>query len=265
MTGALHMPLTPTQIQDSWRDFKVFKKTEARSCLIDHYSYLVSITAGRLVTNVPTGMERDDLVSAGVVGLVKSVYQFDPTRDVKFETYAIALIRGAILEMLRDQDWVPRSIRDKMKALDKTFKVLEKELDRDPTSKELAEAMGLNEEDVTDIQARQMRSSVYSLDEMVGSGSSDGDENINFVDMLSDEDSDTDAEVQSRALKAILASGIDILPDRERLVISLYYYEGLTFREIGKVLGVSESRVYQLHTQAMGRLRRHMSEQGAVA
>jgi RNA polymerase sigma factor for flagellar operon FliA len=255
------MPLSPNQIQEMWREYKVYKSPDARGSLINHYSYLVRITAGRLVTNVPSGLERDDLVSAGVVGLVKSVDQFDPTRDVKFETYAIALIRGAILEMLRDQDWVPRSVRDKLKAMDRAVRALEKELDRDPIDQEIAERMEIDQQQLRTLQQRRTRTSVYSLDDMIGSG--DGDDSIQFIEMISDEDADTDREVQGNALKQILAGGVDILPQRERLVIALYYFEGLTFREIGKVLGVSESRVYQLHTQAMGRLRKYMTEKGA--
>ena len=119
-------------------DFKVYKHESARDDLINHYSYLVKITSGRLVTSLPGGLDREDLIGAGVIGLVKSVDQFDPTRDVKFETYAIALIRGAILEMLRDEDWVPRSIREKLKALDRTMMSLETKLGRPATGHEVA-------------------------------------------------------------------------------------------------------------------------------
>src|SRR5271170_7086022 len=122
------MALSPEQIKRAWIYFKVHKKPAARVELINHYSYLVKITAGRLVTSLPGGLDREDLIGAGVIGLVKSVDQFDPTRDVKFETYAIALIRGAILEMLRDEDWVPRSIREKLKALDRAMMALETSL-----------------------------------------------------------------------------------------------------------------------------------------
>ena len=116
------MPLSPEQLRRAWSDFKVGQDPNARVEIINHYAYLVKITAGRLVTSLPGGLDRDDLVSAGVVGLIKAVDQFDPTRDVKFETYAIALVRGAILEMLREEDWVPRSIREKLRALEKTQK-----------------------------------------------------------------------------------------------------------------------------------------------
>ena len=256
------MPLTPEQLQRTWVQFKVYKDPEARVGLIDHYSYLVKITAGRLVTSFPGGVDRDDLISAGVIGLIKSVDQYDPTRDVKFETYAIALVRGAILEMLRDEDWVPRSIREKMKAVDRAQVKLEPQLGRPATAPEIAEETGMAEQDVNDMLFRMGRTNVYSLDDVVGGGGADGDESIHFVDMIVDRDANTEGEMEGRELRRLLASGVDKLPERERLVVGLYYFEGLTFKEIGKVLGVSESRVYQLHTQAMGRLRSFMIEQG---
>src|SRR3954470_13047992 len=137
------MPLSPEQLNRAWAEFKVYKSPESRVELINHYSYLVKITAGRLVTSLPGGLDREDLVGAGVIGLIKSVDQFDPTRDVKFETYAIALIRGAILEMLRDEDWVPRSIREKLKALDRAVMALETRSGRPATEHEISEHMGI--------------------------------------------------------------------------------------------------------------------------
>lgn len=256
------MPLSPEQLQRTWIDFKVYKNPAARVELINHYSYLVKITAGRLVTSVPNGLDRDDLVSAGVIGLIKSVDQYDPTRDVKFETYAIALIRGAILEMLRDEDWVPRSIREKLKALDRANHKLETDLGRPPSVRELADYMQLTEQEVTELLVRIGRTNVYSLDDIVGGASADGDDHIHFVEMIVDEDADTDGQLEGKELRQIMAAGVDKLPERERLVIALYYFEGLTFKEIGKVLGVSESRVYQLHTQAMGRLRGFLRDEG---
>ncbi len=255
------MPLSPDQLQRTWIEFKVYKEADARFELINHYSYLVKITAGRLVTSVPGGLDRDDLVSAGVIGLIKAVDQYDPTRDVKFETYAIALIRGAILEMLRDEDWVPRSIREKLKALDRAAQAFETEHGRPGSQRELADATGYTEQEVSDLQVRMGRTSVYSLDDVVGGGS-DGDDHIHFVEMIVDDEADPDGDMEGKELRRILAAGVDRLPERERLVIALYYFEGLTFKEIGRVLGVSESRVYQLHTQAMGRLRNFLKDEG---
>src|ERR1017187_9037439 len=142
------MSLSPEQLRKSWTNFKVYKGAEARVELINHYSYLVKITAGRLVTSLPGGLDREDLIGAGVIGLIKSVDQFDPSRDVKFETYAIALIRGAILEMLRDEDWVPRSIREKLKLLDRTMMALETKFGRPPSEHEVAETMAISPQEV---------------------------------------------------------------------------------------------------------------------
>lgn len=256
------MPLTPEQLKRAWMDFKVYKQPESRVELINHYSYLVKITAGRLVTSLPGGLDREDLVSAGVIGLVKSVDQFDPTRDVKFETYAIALIRGAILEMLRDEDWVPRSIREKLKALDRTMMALETRLGRPATEREVAETLGISIEEVNELMVRMGRTNVYSLDDILTT--SDGDDHVHFVELIVDETTNPGTEVEGREIRRILAAGVDRLPERERLVVALYYFEGLTFKEIGRVLGVSESRVYQLHTQAMNRLRNFMHSEGGV-
>jgi RNA polymerase sigma factor FliA len=256
------MPLTQEHLKRAWMDFKVYKSPEARAELINHYSYLVKITAGRLVTSLPSGLDREDLVGAGVIGLVKSVDQFDPTRDVKFETYAIALIRGAILEMLRDEDWVPRSIREKLKALDRTIHSLETRYGRPATEHEIAETMGLSIGEVHELMVRMGRTNVYSLDDILSTG--EGDDHIHFVELIVDEDANTSHEIEGREIRRMLAAGVDKLPERERLVVALYYFEGLTFKEIGKVLGVSESRVYQLHTQAMGRLRAFMETEGGV-
>ena len=222
----------------------------------------MKITAGRLVTSLPGGLDREDLVGAGAVGLIKSVDQFDPTRDVKFETYAIALIRGAILEMLRDEDWVPRSIRERLKALDRALMFLETKHGVPPSPREVAEYMDISEQEVSDLMVRMGRTNVYSLDDILSTG--DGDDNIHFVEIIIDENANPAGEVEGKEIRRALQNGVDKLPERERLVVALYYFEGLTFKEIGQVLGVSESRVYQLHTQAMNRLRNHMQAEGGV-
>ena len=256
------MALTPDQLHRSWTDFKVYRDPQSRVDIINHYAYLVKITAGRLVTSLPGGIEREDLISSGVIGLIKSVDQFDPTRDVKLETYAIALIRGAILEMLREEDWVPRSIREKLKALDRAAMALEMQLGRPASEHELAETLGISAKEVNELMVRMSRTNIYSLDDILGG--SDGDDSIHFVELLVDENANTGGEIEGKEIRRLLCDGIDRLPERERLVISLYYHEGLTFKEIGKVMNVSESRVYQLHTQAMTRLRTFMREQTNV-
>ena len=242
---------------DLWQRFKRRKDQKARDQIINHYAYLVKITAGRVVTSLPPNLERDDLVSAGVMGLIKAVDQFDTARQVKFETYAIALIRGAILEMLREEDWVPRSVRDNVKVLERTYYKLEVSLGRPATEDEVAAEMGMTADDLQKLLVNTSRANVMSLDDVIMGGGGDS-ERLHLADVLQDENANVVHDVESGAMKEALGVGIDRLPDRERLVISLYYYEGLTFKEIGKVLTVSESRVYQLHTQAVIRMRGYL-------
>lgn len=249
-------------LQAAWHKFKVGGDMKSRDALISHYAYLVKITAGRVVTSLPPNVERDDLISAGIIGLIKAIDQFDTKREVKFETYAIALIRGAILEMLREEDWVPRSVRERVKALERTYLDLEGRLGRPATEEEVAEAMGIEIDSFHVLLADTGRASLLSLDDVVLSG--DGNEKIHLADVVYDENADTSLDVESGAVKQSLGEGIDRLPDRERLVIALYYYEGLTFKEIGKILEVSESRVYQLHTQAVLRLRGYLQRDLAL-
>lgn len=252
-------PSSNLNIPDLWRRYKQRKDVKARDLIINHYAYLVKITAGRVVTSLPPNLERDDLVSAGVMGLIKAVDQFDTDRQVKFETYAIALIRGAILEMLREEDWVPRSVRDNVKTLERTYYQLEVRLGRPATEEEVAAEMGTTADDLQKILVSTSRASVMSLDDMLmGGAGGDGGERLHLTDVLADANADVVSDVEQTAMKEALIAGIDRLPPRERLVISLYYYEGLTFKEIGKVLEVSESRVYQLHTQAVLRMRGYL-------
>ena len=234
----------------------------ARDSIIQHYAYLVKITAGRVVTSLPPNVEREDLISAGIIGLIKAVDQFDVGRNVKFETYAIALIRGAILEMLREEDWVPRSVRERIRTLERTYLDLESRLGRPATDEEVAEALGIEIEAYHSLLADTGRASLLSLDDIVLS--SEGNEKIHLADVVQDNDADTSGDVESGAMKRTLGEGMDRLPEREKLVIALYYYEGLTFKEIGKILEVSESRVYQLHTQAVLRLRGYLQRDLAL-
>jgi RNA polymerase sigma factor FliA len=243
-------------MEDAWRRFKAVGDPKARASIIDNYAYLVKITAGRVVTNLPPNLEREDLYTAGAMGLIKAVDQFDPGRQVKFETYAIALIRGAILESLREEDWVPRSVRERAKTLERTFFELEVKLGNPPTEAQVAEHLGISQDDLARMMNETGRGSVLSLDDMILG--SEGSERLHLADVLPDDSESPVADVETRERIRQLATAIDRLPERERLVIALYYYEGLTFKEIGKVLTVSESRVYQLHTQAVLRMRGYL-------
>ncbi len=236
-----------------WHQFKTCQSVKARETLIQRYAHLVSITAGRLFGPLPGGIERDDLISAGIVGLIKAVDQFDPNRGIKFETYAITLVRGAILEMLRSDDWVPRLVRDQQKQLKQTFMRLETEFGRPATEEEVAAELGITTERLAKILTSIGRASLLSLDDLrIGS------EQQRLSDVLPNEDPGPLECVALRERRNALATAIDRLPDRERTVVALYYHEGLTFKEIGQVLTVSESRAYQLHAQAVTRLRGYL-------
>lgn len=253
--------LAPDTI-DLWRRYKQHGDAAARDALITRYAYLVKITAGRVVTSLPPNVERDDLISAGVVGLIKAVDQYDASRKVKFETYAIALIRGAILEMLREEDWVPRSVRERVKSLEKAYLRLEMALGRPATEEEVAKELGITIDELHTLLVDTGRATLLSLDDVIIGA--DGNERIHLSDVINDQCAGPLLEIESKEMRRMLAEAIERLPEREALVISLYYYEGLTFKEIGKVLSVSESRVYQLHTQAVLRLRGYLSRDIAL-
>lgn len=245
--------MSVASVTQLWKLFKIQKDQDARSQLIQRYAHLVTITACRLFGSLPCGVERDDLVGAGVVGLVKAVDQFDPDRGIKFETYAITLIRGAILEMLRGDDWVPRLVRDQQKQLRQAYMRLETRLGRPATEEEVANEMGLPPEKLDKLLTNIGRSSLLSLDDLRL-----GSEQQRLVDLLPNEEPSPLESVALSQRKHALALAVDKLPDRERTVVALYYHEGLTFKEIGSVLSVSESRAYQLHAQAVTRLRNHL-------
>jgi len=249
------------RVEEIWRQYKQKADPKAREALINRYAYLVKITAGRVVANLPPNLDREDLHQAGVIGLIKAVDQFDASRNVKFETYAIALIRGAILEMLREQDWVPRSIREKVKNLERVHIQLESRLGRPPTDEELASELNMSLDQFYALLSDAGRSTVVSLDDLLLSDTGD---DIHFMDVIQDDAISPSAEVEWNLKREALSQAIDRLPEREKHVIALYYQEGLTYKEIGLVLGVSESRVYQLYRQAVNKLRRYLSAQGSL-
>jgi RNA polymerase sigma factor FliA len=254
--------MTGSELAEAWRRYKQMGDARARDAIINQYAYLVKITAGRVVSSLPPSLERDDLVSAGVVGLIKAVDQFDTGRQVKFETYAIALIRGAILEMLREEDWVPRSVRERVKLLERTYLAMETALGRPPSEHEVARELNMSLEEFNKLLVDTGRTNLLSLDEvLIGT---EGNEKLVLSDVLHDESASPSSEVEGREMKRSLGVAIDRLPERERLVIALYYYEGMTFKEIGKILTISESRVYQLHTQAVLRLRGYLQRDNAL-
>jgi RNA polymerase sigma factor FliA len=251
-----------TDTRSIWREYRRTGAKEVRDRLIVMYSPLVKYVAGRLGSGLPAHVDEGDLVSYGLLGLIGAIERYDPDRDIKFETYAIARIRGSIIDELRALDWVPRSVRSRAREIERSIATLEAQLGRAPTDEEIAGKVGISidelEESLTDIA----RSSIAALDEL-WSVSGEGDQ-VSLLDTLEDPDSVRPAEaLDETELREILGDAISRLPEREKLVITLYYYEELTLREIGEVLGVTESRISQLHTKAILRLKSRLA--GAAA
>jgi RNA polymerase sigma factor for flagellar operon FliA len=242
-----------------WASYKNSGDRELRDQLILHYSPLVKYVAGRVAVGLPQNVEQSDLVSYGIFGLIDAIEKFDPARGYKFETYAIARIKGAILDELRSIDWVPRSVRAKARLLEQTYAKLESELHRTPTDEELAAELDYTSDQLQTILGQISFVGLVALDEMLSVGGDRG-ESLTLGDTIADSGEGPVAAYEVEEMRHILADAINRMPDRERLVLTLYYYEGLTLAEIGNVLGVTESRVCQIHTKAIFQLRSRLSE-----
>ena len=248
------------ELVDLWRRFKDTAAQDAREQLIVHYSPLVKYVASRVATGLPANVEQADLVSYGIFGLIDALEKFDLAREIKFETYAIPRIRGAIIDELRSLDWVPRSVRFKAREVEKAHSELEARLKRAPSDKEVAEHLGVSLAELHDIVTQISFVTVTALEEVVSSGSDRGD-SISLLDTLADVPaSDPTLGLEGSETRAMLASAINDLSEREKVVVTLYYFEGLTLAEIGDVLGVTESRVCQIHTKAVGQLRGNLKD-----
>lgn len=242
-----------------WQNYLNTKSPEAREAIIIRYAPLVKYVAGRVAIGLPSNVEFDDLVSFGVFGLMDAIEKFDPTRGIKFETYAIARIRGSILDGLRSNDWVPRSVRQKARELERTCAELENRLGRSATDQEICTEMNLEMQDFYTLLSEVSCTTLSSLDELWMIHSNDED-TVRVLDLIrNDESEDPEYQVEVEEIKSTLANAIDCLPERERIVIALYYYEGLTLKEIGEIMEISESRVSQIHTKAIIRLRGRLS------
>ena len=244
-----------------WREFKDTKETQLRERLILHYSPLVKYVAGRVGVGLPPNIEQADLVSYGIFGLIDAIEKFDLSRAIKFETYAISRIKGAIIDELRAIDWIPRSVRYKAREVEKAYAALEARLHRTPTETEVAEELGISLEDLHAIFSQVSFVNVVALDELLNVGGEKGDK-LSLVDTLEDTKAeDPVAAFETEETKYLLARAINTLPEREKIVVTLYYYEGLTLAEIGQVLGVTESRICQMHTKAVLQLRSKIADQ----
>src|SRR6059036_1517730 len=246
-----------------WQEFKRTGDRGLRDRLILTYALLVKYVAGRLGSGLPAHVDEGDLVSYGLLGLIGAIERYDPARDVKFETYAIARIKGSIIDELRAMDWVPRSVRARARDIERAIGSLEAKLHRAPTDEEIAEKLGITTAELDDSLTDISRSSIAALDELWTVSSGSGDQ-VALIDTIEDTSGPQPTQVLDQTeLREALGEAIARLPEREKVVVTLYYYEELTLREIGEVLGVTESRVSQLHTKAILRLKARLS--GAAA
>jgi RNA polymerase sigma factor FliA len=247
------------EIDELWRRYRASGEKALRDRLILTYAPLVKYVAGRLGSGLPAHVDEGDLASYGLLGLIAAIDRYDPGRDVKFETYAIARIRGSILDELRSLDWVPRSVRSRAREIERAIAELERKLGRAPSDEEIAKKLSMSGEELEDSLTDISRSSIAALDELWTVSGSGGDQ-IALIDTIEDEtEPDPQAALSQTEVKEAIADAIARLPEREKLVVTLYYYEDLTLREIGEVLGVTESRVSQLHTKAVLRLKSRLS------
>jgi RNA polymerase sigma factor FliA len=243
------------ELRDLWRRYKTSGDDRARERLVVAYSPLVKYVAGRMSSGLPAHVEEADLISYGLTGLISAIERFDLSREIKFETYAITRIRGSIIDELRTLDWVPRSVRARAREIERANMKLEAKLQRAPSDEEMAIELGMSTQEFQDALIQISHSTIVALDELWTVSDSGGDQ-ISLLDTLPDRGApDPEAIVDQGELRDRIADAIAALPEREKLVIALYYYENLTLREIGEVLGVTESRVSQLHTKAVLRLR----------
>ena len=236
-----------------WERYRESGSADVREKLILHYSPLVRYVAGRVGVGMPSNVEHADLVSYGVFGLMDAIDKFDVSKGFKFETYAITRIRGAILDELRSIDWVPRSVRSRARKIEKAIRALEQRLERAPTDDELADELGVTRDELDTMLSSVSMTSIAALDDafVVGEG-----ERISLKDTITDDSMvQPEEHVDEVAMRGLLREAITRLSEREQTVLGLYYFEGMTLAQIGGILGVTESRICQIHTKAVLSLR----------
>jgi RNA polymerase sigma factor for flagellar operon FliA len=247
-------------VAQAWEEYKQDGTAAARDRLILHFSPLVKYVAGRVAVGLPANIDQADLISYGIFGLIDAIDKYDRERGIKFETYAISRIRGAIIDELRAIDWVPRSVRAKARQVEKAYTALENKLKRPPSDAEIAAEMEITLDELSAIYTQLSSVSLIALDELMSPDGERGDK-LSLVETLEDTKTAGPMEAfESVEMKNILTEAINRLPEREKVVITLYYYEGLTLAEIGQVLGVTESRICQMHTKAVLALRGKISD-----
>lgn len=247
---------TELELDHVWTRFKGRGHQQDRDQLIVYYAPLVKYVASRVAAGLPQSVDQADLASYGMFGLIDAITKFDPERGFKFETYAISRVKGAILDELRSIDWVPRSVRSKAKSVERAMLKLEARLHRSPTDDEIAEELDLTVDQLNGIYNQISSLGMVALDEML---SMSGGESLTFGDTLADRGDGPGGIYEQVEMRQLLAAAINRMNEREKIVLTLYYYESLTLAEIGRVLGVTESRVCQIHTKAVLSLRSRLS------
>lgn len=258
------MPVDPKKYDETdeqllWVEYKKSKEPKLREYFIKKYAPLVKYVAGKVAVGMPHNVEFDDLVSYGTFGLLDAIEKYDPSKEVKFKTYAMTRVRGGIFDELRNVDWIPRSIRQKAKQVEKIILELENRMGRTAEDEEIAQELDIDIDEFHELMSKISGTSLISLND-VWHGNDENEEMV-FVDTLeSPEALNPDTIVEREEIKNMIVECIKKLPDREKKVVVLYYYEDLTLKEIGEVLEVTESRVSQLHTKAIMRLRGRLSQ-----
>lgn len=246
---AHHSPV----VQQLWDDWLKNKCDHSANRLVEHYKYLVNFHVERIGSHLPNSVSKDELISLGLFGLFDAITKFDVKRNLKFDTYASFRIRGAIMDGLRREDWLPRTLREQVKQIEETMATLEQQLNRAPTSEEVASELNISVDEVEETIQNSLFANVLSIDEQ--SKDEDKDEGIGYS--IPDETFiSPDAHVVTDEVKEDLIKAIKQLNDNEQLVISLFYQEELTLTEIGKILELSTSRISQIHKQAIFKLKR---------
>jgi RNA polymerase sigma factor for flagellar operon FliA len=230
-------------VQELWRQYKTSQSQDVRNALAEHYLSLVKIVAGRLSISLPAHIDRDDLLSSGFFGLLDAIERYDPQRANKFETYACVRIRGAMLDYLRARDWMPVTMRQRIRKYEQTSYHLESKLGRQATDEEIRREMNISSKEYTQLLSQLNAATLVPLDDYMTSEMSDRDA------------AGPGARLEAEETKQALGEAIDKLPEKEKIVISLYYYDELTLKEISKILHLTEARISQLHTKAVFRLR----------
>ncbi|MDR1788346.1 MAG: RNA polymerase sigma factor WhiG [Treponema sp.] len=252
--AAQGLPETEDTEDDRWREYYKTRDPALREAFIKQYAPLVKYVAGKIAVTMPHSVEYDDLVGFGVFGLLDAIDKFDPDKKVKFKTYAVTRIRGAIFDELRSIDWVPRSVRQTAKELESTIGSLEARLGKPATDQEIAAEMGLSDSDYQKMMRKVSGASIVSMNDVWFTG--DDNDKISVVDSLEAPSSLNPEVIAERdEIRRVISEALSELPDKEKKILVLYYYEDLTLKEIGQVLEVTESRVSQLHTKAILRLR----------